>query len=564
MRAANDNTNRQDDPRPADDEDDIDLELAPHQAAPHADGGWGTDAAPEENAAGDDLATSQLRWRLAAVAGFLAVFHLMFAAIKVTGPASVLTASSDTPAWSLLLRGAVAGLTCGFLVSSLRLSRRQVRWVEGCLFGFEMLILLAAQYLSAIDLIAHRDLVDAVAVQKNGVIRTIVLMICYGVFVPRAPAATARIVVTMAAALILCHGVVLNHANTANLPMDDLANQQIVMANALFLIMGVALATLAAWVLRGRGADESAPDRVGPYRLLRKLDEGGTGEVYLAEHDSLQRPCVLKFVRPGDEEAAARFKREVLAAAMLSHPNTVSVFDSGRTRDGVPYCAMEYLPGLNIADIVHGSGPMPASRAVYLGRQVCGALAEIHRLGFIHRDVSPSNVFAGVLGGRCDVAKVLDLGAVGGRIVGDAPAADSGIAGTPEYVAPEQAVSGRGIDGRADIYGLGALLYFMVTGVPPFQRDAAEDVLRAHVSEQVTPPRELVADVPADVEAVILRCLAKRPEDRFRDARAVADALGACACAAEWDESRAERWWSEGRMTGAAPSPVLVESLPRP
>ena len=104
----------------------------------------------------------------------------------------------------------------------------------------------------------------------------------------------------------------------------------------------------------------------------------------------------------------------------------------------------------------------------------------------------------------------------------------------------------------------------MVTGVPPVQRDAAEDVLRAHVSEQVTPPRELVADVPADVEAVILRCLAKRPEDRFRDARAVADALGACACAAEWDESRAERWWSEGRMTGAAPSPVLVESLPRP
>ena len=106
--------------------------------------------------------------------------------------------------------------------------------------------------------------------------------------------------------------------------------------------------------------------------------------------------------------------------------------------------------------------------------------------------------------------------------------------------------------------------YSGVPAMPPFQHDAATGVLRAHVSEQVTPPRELVADVPADVEAVILRCLAKRPEDRFRDARAVADALGACNCAAEWDEARAERWWSEGRMVGAAPSPVQIESLLQP
>ena len=543
MRAANDTTGRQDDPRASEDGDDIDLESATEDAADAAPGI--TLGSPEDDGSG--IATSQLRWRLAAVAGFLAVFHLAFALVKVTGPASVLTASSDAPTWSLLLRAAVAGLTCALLLSPLQLSRRQVRLVEGCLFGFEMLIILAAQYLSAVDLIDRRDLIDAVAVQKNGVIRTLVLMICCGVFVPRAPAATARIVVTMAAALILCHGFVLHHADKANLAMKDVANHQIVMANALFLIMGVVLATLAAWVLRGRGAVHDEPDRVGPYRLLRSLGDRGVGHVYLAEHDELKRPCAIKLVRPGDRVATARFDREVQAAARLLHPNTVSVFDFGRTADGTAYCAMEFLPGLCVADIVGRSGPMPAGRVVFLGRQICGAIAEAHRQGFVHRDLSPSNVFVSVLGGRCDVAKVLDFGVVGGvAALPDHDPADSGmVAGTPEYVSPEQAVAGRAVDGRSDIYGLGAMLYFMVTGRPPFQRETPGDVLRAHLSEPVVPPRERRADIPADLEVVILRCLAKRPEDRFSDALAVADALGACGCATEWDEAHAERWWQE-------------------
>lgn len=549
MRAVNDQPGPQDGAGVPQDEDEIELESATDDTVGAADAGWRTDAAP-------GIATSQLRWRLAAVAGFLSLFHLAFALVKVTGPAAVLTTSSDAPAWTLLLRAAVAGFACALLLSPLRLSRRHVRFVEVGLFGFEMLVILAAQYLSVVDLIDRRDLVDAVAVQKNGVIRTIVLMICCGVFVPRAPSATARIVVTMAAALILCHGFVLHHADTANLDMDDVANHQIVMTNALFLIMGVALATLAAWVLRGRATDDDGSDHVGPYRLLRKLDEGGMGEVYLAEHESLRRPCAVKLVRSGDQAAVARFDREVRAAAMLSHPNTVAIFDSGQAADGTPYCAMEYLPGLSVADLVHGSGPVPASRAVYLGRQVCGALAEAHRVGLVHRDVSPSNVFVSVLGGRCDVAKLLDFSAVGGSAAAAEhdPAADGIVAGTPEYVAPEQAVSGRGIDGRADIYGLGSLLYFLVTGVAPFQRDTPAEVLRAHVSEPVVPPRERRADIPADLEAVILRCLAKRPEDRYADARAAADALAACGCATEWNEARAEAWWLEKASAPAAMS----------
>ena len=534
---------------------------SPQDAAHGPDGEDDIDLEPATDATAD---VANVRWRLAAVAGFLSLFHLAFALVKVTGPAAATTASSDAPAWTLLLRAAVAGLACALLLSPLRLNRRHVRVVEGCLFGFEMLVLLAAQYLSAVDLIDRRDLVDAVAVQKNGVIRTLVLMICCGVFVPRAPAATARIVVTMAAALILCHGFVLHHADKANLAMKDVANHQIVMANALFLIMGVVLATLAAWVLRGHegGADGDhdsglgGSDRVGSYRLLRSLGDRGVGHVYLAEHDELKRPCAIKLVRPGDHVATARFDREVQAAARLLHPNTVSVFDFGRTSDGTAYCAMEFLPGLCIADIVGRSGPMPAGRAVFLGRQICGAIAEAHRQGFVHRDLSPANVFVSVLGGRCDVVKVLDFGVVGGvaALPDHDPAASGMVAGTPEYVSPEQAVAGRGVDGRSDIYGFGAMLYFMVTGRPPFQRETPADVLRAHVSEPVKPPRELAADLPADLEAVILRCLAKRPEDRFPDARAVADALAACGCATEWNEAHAEAWWLEESSAPAAAS----------
>lgn len=541
MRAVNDHTDRQDDLSSRDSVDEVDLELADGAA----------DTGPRHPHADGEL-KAQLRSRLAAVAGFLMLFHLVFAVIKLTGPAAGVTNASDAPAWSLLLRAAVAGLALAITRSPLRLSQRQLRLMEAGLFGFEMLILLAAQYLSAVDLIDNRDLVDAVAVQKNGVIRTLVLMICFGIFLPRPPAATARIVVTMAAALIVCHGLVLHHADTANLKMTDVANHQIVMANAVFLIMGVALSTLAAWVLRGRSADDDGVGRVGPYRLLRRLDGGGIGEVYLAEHETLKRPCAVKFLRSDDRAAAARFDREVLAAAQLSHPNAVAIFDSGHTDSGTPYCAMEYLPGLCVADIVHESGPLPASRAVHLGRQICGALAEAHRLGLVHGDLSPSNVFVSVLGGRCDVAKLLDFGSVG------EPAADGGhgataadVGGTPEYVAPEQAIAGRGIDGRADIYGLGALLYFMVTGGPPFERDTPADVLRAHVSDPVTPLRERAANVPADLEAVILRCLAKRPEDRYRDVREVSEALANCGCAAEWDDVRAETWWREQASAGS-------------
>lgn len=513
----------------------------------HADDeGGGGRSAP------DLPALDPLRSRLASVAAFLALLHLVFAVAKLAIPASGPAASSDAPIWSLLLRSAVAGTTFAILRSRAPLSRRQVRLLEAILFGFEVLVLVTAQYLSAVDLIDRRDLVDAVAIQKNGVLRAILLMICQGVILPRSPARAARGATTIAAALILCHGLVLHHADTLHLDRDDLANHQIVMANALFLIMGAALTTLAARLIGGRrGADGDAA-RIGPYRLLRRLDGGGTGDVYLAEHEVLERPCAVKLLRRGGRDSADRFEREMRAAAALSHPNLVAIYDGGRTAEGAPFLAMEYLPGLSVATLVRDAGPLPAARAIHVGRQVAAALAELERAGFVHRDVSPANVFVSSLAGAGDVVKLLDFGSVGGVAAGGEhdPAADGAIAGTPEYVAPEQAVAGAPVDARADLYALGALLHFMVTGAPPFPRASAADALRAHVESPLPPLADHGVAVPADVEAVIRRCLAKRPAERHADARALGEALAACSVAADWDASRAEAWW---RARGTAP-----------
>ena len=539
MPAAPDRHARQDDPQAG--LDDVVLDPMDDDDAGAAGEEW------RAARSGDTMTTATLRSRLALVAGFLALFNLAFAMIRLAGPAVATGFTSDTPAWSLLARAAFAALVFVLVRSPLRLGRGQVRLVEAALLCVEMFFILSMQYLSTVELIDRRDLIDAVAVQKNGVIRTLVLMICCGVFLPWSPAATARVTVTMAAGLIFCHGMVLHHADTVGLAVNHVAGQQIVMANALFLVMGVLLSALAAWVtLEGNGSRHGG-DHMGPYRLVRLLDSGSAGEVYIAEHELLKRRCALKLARPGDENAALRFDHGMRAAALLSHPNTVAIFDAGRTDDGVQYCVMEYLPGLCVADIVRRSGPMPAARAVHFARQVCGALAEAHRVGLVHRDLSPANVFVAVLGGRCDVAKLLDFGAAAGPGLASAadPAAVGALAGTPEYVAPEQAVAGAALDGRADVYGLGALLFFMVTGRPPFVRGTPEEVLRAHVSEPVPAPRQLVPGIPADLEGVILRCLAKRPEDRYPDARAVEAALAACGGAAEWDEDRAERWWLE-------------------
>jgi eukaryotic-like serine/threonine-protein kinase len=287
--------------------------------------------------------------------------------------------------------------------------------------------------------------------------------------------------------------------------------------------------------------------RFGQYRLKRRIGAGGMGEVYLAEHVLLKRPCALKRIRPdhnADPVTLARFEREVRATAELSHPHTVEIYDYGRSGDGTFYYVMEYLWGLSLEDLVKQFGPLPAPRVVFLLSQVCEALEEAHSAGLIHRDIKPGNIFAARRGGRYDFVKLLDFGLVKAVTRRDDPnvSRPDNVVGSPFYMAPEQ-FRGDTPDPRADVYAMGAVGYFLLTGRPPFVGSTSYDIMVAHARDPITPPSQLAENVPRDVEALLLRCLSKDPVDRFQSAVDLGRALATSSAAAQWTGVDAAVWW---------------------
>jgi eukaryotic-like serine/threonine-protein kinase len=286
------------------------------------------------------------------------------------------------------------------------------------------------------------------------------------------------------------------------------------------------------------------------------------GEVHLAEHVLLKQPVAIKLIRPeraGDPGALERFEREVRATARLKHWNTVQIYDYGYTEDGTFYYAMEYLPGLTLEEIVTRHGPLPPARAIAILRQLCAALSEAHGMNLVHRDIKPANVMICEIGGVFDVAKLLDFGLVrGGGPQAETMPEEKFVAGTPGYMAPEQA-TGRLIDGRTDIYSLGAASYFLLTGEHPFARKSVIQVMLAQMTEEIRRPRESRPDLPVDVELVVLRCLSRQPDDRFQDIDTLDTALSACEDAGRWTQAAAREWWlhhkPEPRPSSEAPGP---------
>jgi serine/threonine-protein kinase len=342
---------------------------------------------------------------------------------------------------------------------------------------------------------------------------------------------------------------------------------------AVGLVFPVAIAVFAA----ARAADlqrrafeaERRAEQIGQYALKRKLGEGGMGEVWLAEHGLLKRPCAVKFVRPelaAHPATAARFGREVQAVTGLTHPNTVRVYDYGRAENGSFYYVMEYLDGPTLEALVREAGPLPPGRVVYLLRQVCGALAEAHAAGLIHRDLKPGNVIVAALGGQRDVAKLLDFGLVQdlSADADDRLTRAGTVLGTPAYMSPEQAAGELSVDARGDVYGLGAVAFFALTGRPPFQGKTLGQLLAAHRSEPPPPLTDLRPDVPGDLAAVAARCLAKAPNDRFQSAVELDRALGQCGCAADWSAERAAEWWQVKTGDGKRSEPNKRKQLTGP
>jgi serine/threonine-protein kinase len=289
--------------------------------------------------------------------------------------------------------------------------------------------------------------------------------------------------------------------------------------------------------------------RFGQYRLTRRLGGGGMGDVYLAEHLLLRRPSVIKVVRGDRAKNPAvlqRFEREVRILATLTHWNTVEVFDYGHTADGLFYYVMEYLPGLDLDELVKRHGRLPPGRVVHLLRQVCGALAEAHAAGLIHRDVKPGNVMVCRRGGVADVVKLLDFGLVRGNEPAEPTSAakltvEGSVLGTPHFMSPEQA-AGKPTDARSDIYSLGATAYFLLCGKTPFDGGAME-VIAAHMLQHPVPLASVCPDLPLELSQVVARCMAKKPEERFATVAELEAALAGCSCATEWGTEQAAAWW---------------------
>jgi predicted Ser/Thr protein kinase len=324
-------------------------------------------------------------------------------------------------------------------------------------------------------------------------------------------------------------------------------------------IWGIAVAIAAGFSQTVHGLRKAVNEirRLGQYMLEEKLGEGGMGVVYRASHAMLRRPTAIKLLLPdrAGKDALTRFEREVQRTAMLTHPNTVTVYDYGRTTDGVFYYAMELLEGASLEEIVQVDGAQPAERVIHLLEQAAASLAEAHEAGLIHRDVKPANILVVDRGGIADLVKVLDFGLV--KAVGLKPGmaapesaltmADS-ITGTPLYIAPETVTAPESVDARTDLYALGAVGYWLLTGTHVFGGRTILEVCAHHLHSLPEPPSaRLQAPVASDLEAVILSCLAKRPEDRPASAHVLRDRLRACSAAGQWTNARAAQWWAAHR-----------------
>ncbi|MBW2523169.1 MAG: serine/threonine protein kinase [Deltaproteobacteria bacterium] len=290
--------------------------------------------------------------------------------------------------------------------------------------------------------------------------------------------------------------------------------------------------------------------QLGQYTLDRQLGEGGMGVVYRAHHALMRRPTAIKLLSPDKAGAAslARFEREVQLTAQLTHPNTITVFDYGRTPEGLLYYAMELLDGATLEDVVEHDGAQPEGRVIRVLSMVAGALAEAHGVGLIHRDIKPANIVLCEQGGEVDVAKVLDFGLVKAmREPEDAGLTRDGIVtGTPQYMPPEAMTDPEKVDERSDIYALGAVGYFFLTGKHLFKGATMVEVCSHHLhTRPVRPSKRLGRQVAKDLEKLLLCCLAKQPGDRPQSARDLRRRLLACADAAAWDSDKAEAWWAE-------------------
>jgi serine/threonine-protein kinase len=352
---------------------------------------------------------------------------------------------------------------------------------------------------------------------------------------------------TMVIGIVTCLPMTLATVALGFQTEQDIPGPAYVTGDVIISTIVILLATIGSGVIYGLRRKITAAMQLGQYTLDGKLGEGGMGAVYRARHALLRRPTAIKLMLPDriDAETLDRFEREVQHMSQLTHANTVAVYDYGRSPDGVFYYAMEYLDGIDLENLVLAFGPQPAERVIAILIQVCGALEEAHRRGLIHRDIKPANIILCERGDVPDVAKVVDFGLVK-EFASRVGKSSRGILGTPAYIAPESVTDPARVGPAADLYTLGAVAYFLLTGKRVFDGKTSVDVCVQHVTAKPIPPSQLAA-VPSQLEQIILGCLAKQPADRPASAAALAKQLRAVPASGDWSDEEALRWWVDFR-----------------
>ena len=320
-----------------------------------------------------------------------------------------------------------------------------------------------------------------------------------------------------------------------------------------YLLVGVSV--VISHVVTKLGQQVTKARELGSYRLIEMLGKGGMGEVWRASHRMLARDAAIKLIQPDilirnfgkdAELMRRRFEQEAKTTASLRSPHTVQLYDFGISEDGAFYYVMELLDGIDLETLIKRFGPLPPARAVFLLRQVCRSLAEAHHRGMIHRDIKPTNIFLCRMGNEYDFAKVLDFGLV--KVSEDASETQMTVpgttTGTPAYMAPELALGSPKIDGRTDLYGLGCVAYWLITGRLVFEETGSTAMMLAHLNKVPVPPSERAESaVPASLDRAIMMCLAKSPEDRPATAEMLSSLLDTFDDVEAWTLKDAKSWW---------------------
>jgi hypothetical protein len=367
-------------------------------------------------------------------------------------------------------------------------------------------------------------------------------ILTYGIFMPNTWKRAA--VVTTSLALLpyaIWYGVI-----AFNPTVLSLANQNKAMAPIPVTLIAALIGTFGSHIINRARREAFQAKQLLQYRLQERLGQGGMGEVYRAEHVLLKRSCAIKLIHPSkanDPHTVDRFEKEVIATAKLSHWNTIDIYDYGRTPDGTFFYVMELLDGRNLQEIIERHGAMEQSRAVYLLLQACQALHEAHQAGLIHRDIKPANLFITTRGGYWDILKVLDFGLVKEADDEESTRGKGKFCGTPAFMAPEQAFRYNEVDARSDIYAIGAVAYYLLSGRLVFSNKNVIELIAAHANDPVPPLASLGKKVAPDIETIVMRCLAKQPDDRYYSAQELHDALLATGLHKGWDSTQAKTWW---------------------